>query len=366
MREQTLHRQGGFSLIELLIVMVVGGIVLGAATLAFKNGTDAANMAAGREEALEAARGALNSIARDVSMAGAGLPTGGLALPYGSGTSSSLIACPQTGACYLAGNSYPSGTVNSSTVSNYMYGLIPAPARGIQVGSSGATIPATGQTPDGITVVYEDYAFPLTQYTATFPNTTGTSVNVAAPSSPPAGFPAILSPTGIQVGDLILLQNPIGSAVGEVTGIQAGGGSINFANSDALRINQSAAPNGNIKSLTSTSTVTAARIWAVSYFIQVLAGQPPRLMRQVNGQTAVPVADNIIGMNFTYDLCDSTPLNFAGCATVTDPVGSGYSPNNIYKVNITLMAQSMNSPKSQSTALTTSVMTRNLSYRNRY
>jgi prepilin-type N-terminal cleavage/methylation domain-containing protein len=355
-----MHKERGFSLIELLIVMVVGGIVLGAATMAFKDGTDASNMAAGREDALESARGALNLIAKDVSMAGAGLPTGGLALPYGAGASASLISCPQTGSCYLSGNDYPSGTVNNAAVSNYMYGLIPAPARGIQVGSSSATIPATGATPDGITVIYEDFSC-QDGYTASFPNNTGGSISAV---TVPAGCPTILSPTGIQVGDLILLTNPVGSAVGEVTGIAGGGSTIDFANSDPLEINQSGAPNGNIKYLTSVSSVTAARIWAVSYFIDVQNGQPPRLMRQVSGQTAVPVADNIIGMNFTYDLCDGT--NGPNCATVSDPIAQGYSPNNIYKVNIELMAQSTGTFKSQSTALTTSVMTRNLSYKNRY
>ena len=105
--------------------------------------------------------------------------------------------------------------------------------------------------------------------------------DVAPPANPPAGFPAILSPTGIQVGDLILLNNTRGPAVGEVTGISNAGGRITFADADSLKVNQSGALNGNIKYIVTGSNTVARRIWAVTYFIEVPQnGQPPRLMRQ--------------------------------------------------------------------------------------
>ncbi len=363
-------KRHGFSLIELTVSMAIGLIIMGAATMLFKRGTDVSTTAAQRAEMQDNVRAALNLVARDVSMAGSGLPSGGLALPYNGTATSSHIACPQSGSCYLTAGNYPNGTVGTVTVSNYMYGLIPGPGNGLQAGSPSATVPATGQTPDGITVVYEDYSFPLNQYTASFPvSSTGGSINVAPPSTPPAGFPAILDPTGIKVGDLLLLTNNTNGgsfAAGEVTGINSGGTSISFADGDALNINQSTAPNGNIKYLTGISTVTAVRIYAISYFIQESTdGQPPRLMRQVNGQTAVPVADNIIGLKFTYDVCNGT--NAGACAEITNPIASGYSPNNIYKVNIQIMGQSISTAgKSQSMVLTTSVSTQNMMYKNRY
>jgi prepilin-type N-terminal cleavage/methylation domain-containing protein len=367
MRQKAFRQRRGFSLIELMIGMVVGLIVLGAAIQLFQSGTEVATRATQRSEMQDNVRAALNLISRDVAMAGSGLPSGGLALPYGGTAVSSQFACPQVGACYVAANTYPDGTVGTTAVSNYMYGLIPGPNNGMQVGSPSATIPATGQTPDSITVVYEDYSFPLSQYTASFPaSPDGTSITVSAA---PTGDPAILDPTGIKVGDLLLLNNNANggaSAVGEVTGISGGGTIINFANSDPLKINQSAAPQGNIAYLDGISTLTASRIYAVTYFIQESNdGQPPRLMRQVNGGDAVPVADNIIGMKFTYDVCDGTNPNV--CAAVSDPLAQGYSPNNIYKVNIEIMGQSMGpSGKSQSMVLSTEVSTQNLSFTNRY
>ena len=118
---------------------------------------------------------------------------------------------------------------------------------------------------------------------------------------------------------MILLNNPKGYAVGEVTGIAPNGANtdITFANGDPLNINQSGAAKGNIKYIIPGGNPTATRIWAVTYFVEVPAaatGQPPRLMRQVNGQPPSPVADNIIGLQVTYDVCDGT--NGPGCANI--------------------------------------------------
>ena len=75
-------------------------------------------------------------------------------------------------------------------------------------------------------VVGDTVSFPAT-------NPNGDLIQLAPPAVPPVGFPAIQSPTGLQVGDLILLTNNIGSAVGEVTGIAFGHEhNITFANLD--------------------------------------------------------------------------------------------------------------------------------------
>lgn len=362
----------GFSMVELMVAMALGLIVLGAAAELFKSALTVSAVVTEQADMQQNVRSALNMIAKDVSMAGSGLPSGGVALPYGSGTTASRYGCNQSGTCYLGNHSYPSGTVGLSTVSNYMYGLLPGPNNGMEAGTGISTVPATGQGADSVTVIYVDYSFPLNQYTATFP--TGTSVKFDPPATPPAGFPAILSPTGLNVGDLILLTNNLGSSIGEVTQIaggNGGGATVTFADSDPLNINQSGAPNGSVASISGGTPTVAYRLWAVSYFLEVPNnGQPPRLMRQRNGQTAVPMADNIIGLKFTYDACDST--NTGGpsitCAGLGDPITSGYSPNQIHKVNIQIIGQSVLSQtgKSISMALVSSVSTRSLSFRDRY
>ena len=90
-------------------------------------------------------------------------------------------------------------------------------------------------------------------------------------------------------------------------------------------------------------------------------------MRQVNGNTAQPVADNIIDMQFSYDLCD-TGYAVTTCATTQDPIAAAQSPIQIHKVNIQLMGQSLvsNGKTWQSMQLSSAVSTRNLTFRDRY
>jgi prepilin-type N-terminal cleavage/methylation domain-containing protein len=369
--QPTDSRARGFSLVEMLIAIALGLIVLAATTQLFKHGMDATVLVSQSSEMQQSVRSTLNLIAKDVSMAGSGLPSGGLSLPYGAGATASFFAVDPNKA-WLANNTYPSGIVAGAPVTNFMYGIVPGAGNGMELGGP-ATIAATGQGSDAITIIYVDYAFPLNQYTATFPaaNPNGDVVTLAPPAVPPAGFPAIQSPTGIQVGDLILFNNPKGYAVGEVTGIAPNGVNtdLTFANGDPLNINQSGAAKGNIKYIIPGGNPTATRIWAVTYFVEVPAvvtGQPPRLMRQVNGQPPQPVADNIIGLQVRYDVCDGT--NGPNCSNIPSALTAPFSPSQIHKVNIQIMAQTLVSygNKSRSTVLSTSVSTRSLSFKDRY
>jgi len=362
-------------MVELMVAMAVGLVVVGAGTQLFQSAMSSTMLVTEQAEMQQNVRTSLNLVARDVSMAGSGLPPGGVALPYGANATPSHFACTQGPLCYLTAVNYPTGAVGNVNVSNYMYGIIPGPLDGMQLGGP-ATIPATNITPDAITSIYVDYSFPLNQYTIAFQNLNGTGITATQPANPPVGFPAIVSPTGIVVGDLILLTNSTGSAIGEVSAVAAtagGGGTITFNDGDPLNINQSTAASGNIAyiaTLNANAATVAYRVLAVTYFVQVpgVAGQTPRLMRQVNGQTAVPVADNIIGLNVTYDLCNNTVAGT--CAGVSDPIHNvpSFSPNQIYKVNIQMMGQSVLTlgGKSQSMALATSISARNLSFKNRY
>lgn len=375
MRLHRKTRARGFSMVELMVAMAVGLVVVGAGTQLFQSAMSSTMLVTEQAEMQQNVRTSLNLVARDVSMAGSGLPPGGVALPYGANATPSHFACTQGPLCYLTAVNYPTGAVGNVNVSNYMYGIIPGPLDGMQLGGP-ATIPATNITPDAITSIYVDYSFPLNQYTIAFQNLNGTGITATQPANPPVGFPAIVSPTGIVVGDLILLTNSTGSAIGEVSAVAAtagGGGTITFNDGDPLNINQSTAASGNIAyiaTLNANAATVAYRVLAVTYFVQVpgVAGQTPRLMRQVNGQTAVPVADNIIGLNVTYDLCNNTVAGT--CAGVSDPIHNvpSFSPNQIYKVNIQMMGQSVLTlgGKSQSMALATSISARNLSFKNRY
>jgi hypothetical protein len=89
-------------------------------------------------------------------------------------------------------------------------------------------------------------------------------------------------------------------------------------------------------------------------------------MRQVNGQPPSPVADNIIGFDIRYDMCDGT--NGPNCSGQPNPLLAPFSPSQIHKVNIQVMGQTLTAygNRSRSTVLATSVSTRSLSFKDRY
>jgi prepilin-type N-terminal cleavage/methylation domain-containing protein len=371
--------QRGFTLLELIVASSIGLTVILVMASLFKTGMDTSMKVAQRVETQQNMRAAVQLMTRDISLAGAGLPSGGLQLGTGG---VSKIACNQTSTCYLTGGTYP----NSATgTPNYMYAIEPGYGTGVE---SAATISAApSATNSSITVSYCDYNFPLSNFTFSFTSSTTASVSVINSSVSPNN---ILAPGGLNVGDLLLFlvdtpgTGATGSTTGtslvqnaavvaEITGIPSNS-VIDFATGDALNFNFSSGSN-NLASVATAAAGTSAqvnvcRLEVVSYFLQVPATggtvQTPRLMRQVNGLTAIPVADNIINLQFTYDVINTTTGTVI--ANVQNPIGSGDSPSLIQKVNLWVMGQSLTNDgnRAQSMYLATAVSTRNMSFCNSY
>jgi prepilin-type N-terminal cleavage/methylation domain-containing protein len=369
--------QRGFTLLEFMVASFIGLIVIMAMTQLFRMGMNATFTVTQRAETQQNMRAAIELMTKDISMAGAGLPSGGLQLATAGGNSK--IACNQAGTCYVPADTYPTG--------NFMYGIIPGFGNGVQ---SGAVIPAApAAVNDSITSIYCDYNFSLSNFTFTFPTTTTASVAVVNAAVTPNN---ILAPGGLNVGDLLLIQvstpgngktaqgtsaAQTAAVVAEITGLP-NNLTIDFAGADALNFNQSAASANSLANaitnlgsgLGAGNQVTVCRLYAVTYFLQVPAAggtvQTPRLMRQVNGLNAVPVADNIINVQFSYDVINSVAGTMS--ANQSNPVGAGLSPALIQKVNMWVMGQSLTSGgnKNQSMYLASSVSARNLSFCNSY
>lgn len=354
-------RQHGFSLLEMMIAMSLGLIVIGSTVQLFKMAVDSSRLVVQRTEMQQNMRAAIELMTKDISLAGSGLPDAGIQLPL-NGTVS-RYGCDQT-TCHVPNGTYPS----NGAVPNFMTGILPGYSKGVE---ANATIPyAPGARNDRITVIYADYSFPLNQYWLDFPApaSTGTQLNVNLPFPAPNPVPQqITAAGGIQVGDVIWLSNSVGNAVGEVTAVT--NNSITFADNDALNLNQSAATvTNNIRALNNGTHLTGYRLYVVTYYLTVpVNGELPRLMRQVNGRAPVPVADDIINMQFAYDLFDANtnaldpnqadPLSFPN-----DQLGL------IQKVNISIMGQSLvnNAKNAQSMRLATSVSARNMAFFDRY
>jgi len=329
-----------------------------------------------RAETQQNMRAAIELMTKDLSMAGAGLPSGGLQLANNLGATK--IACNQGGTCYVPADTYPKSGTGAL---NYMTGIIPGFSNGVQNGTVIASAPAAVN--DSITAIYCDYNFPLTNFTFAFPSATTATVGVVNGAVVPNN---ILAPGGLNLGDLLLfiVSTPgtgtgnqgtssaqTAAAVAEITGMP-NNTTITFGPADALNFNQTGANSlaTVAGAFVAGTSITACRLNAVTYFLQVPpAGatvQTPRLMRQVNGLNAVPVADNIINMQFTYDVINSVAGTMS--ANQANPIGAGLSPALIQKVNIWVMGQSLTSVgnKAQSMYLASSVSARNMSFCNSY
>jgi len=140
MKRERTRNAAGFTLIELMISFALALIILASTVQLFKSGVEASTFISQRAELQQNARAAINFISKDISMAGAGLPPGGIQLPSGGAALTARYACDQLGNCYIPNHLYPTG--------NYMYGIIPGPNNGVQ---NGVNIPATGQGADSIT-----------------------------------------------------------------------------------------------------------------------------------------------------------------------------------------------------------------------
>jgi len=226
----------------------------------------------------------------------------------------------------------------------------------------------TGQpATDIISVVQGDTAFPWADYQVAL-NSTSTTGTVTLVSSPPLPVIKLSDQAyGLKTGDLVMLTGKVSgntvSVIGEVTGNVTGTAppySVSFAATDALGFNQSAATSNALVQMKNLTGLSIMRISLITYYISTTTGTPT-LMRQVNGQTPSPVAENVIDLSFNYDTYDDTGtrMNYASPANL----------NQIRKVNIahlTARSEIHGAKGYQTMDIQTSVSARNMSFKNRY
>jgi hypothetical protein len=341
--------QQGLSLMEALVAMLVASIVLAAGSTLVIKALQITDLVMVRAEMQQDGRAAINSILKDLSLSGTGMPIGGVQLPTGTGSTKSLFAC-SGGVCFLRNHFFPG---------NHMYPVLPDPNDGnVQQG-----------TPDALTMVYLDRTLNLG--TSTSINASGSQIDLA-------------NVAGVNIGDLIILSNVHGSAIGMVTNVLANSNALVFANSDPLNINQPGAANGNIAALQDPGpgnkypVTTAARILVISYYLQQSPGPDGtfgndddnwQLMRQVNGQQPVPVMDGVENLQVTYDVYDDTANNSSSTLVTNTKTANG-TPGLIRKVNVVLSARSTRKAGPTKSlihlTLAAAVSPRNLSFRDRY
>ncbi len=394
MRTISKNSHNGFTLIEMMIALGIGVLVLGAAVELFSKSVSLTWAVSQKSELQQDARAASNLLVKDISLAGAGIPTGGVGLPPKSGGGGTgviqVFGCGYVGGqCYLGPNNTAAGIYPTQSpggvITPYVYGVVPGCQAGITI--------AGNPTPtDTITIIYSDNVFPLSDYSTVTIQPGGTSAQFTTANA--ADTPVNNASVGLQNGDLVLFQSTIASASGAttayaiaevttpaITGAGLGPYTVNFGAGDPLKFNYPAAPSGNLRSLLGGTNTVATRIWVITYYLKMTpdplgAGAGiPTLMRQVNGRTPVPVAENTVNLQFTYDTYDSAGNLLAASCDGGQSVG--VTPSQIRTINIAHLTMrnqlsGVNGALGQTTKgyqgvdLQTSISARNLSFSQQY
>ena len=154
----------GFSLIELLVALAVGTLVVGAAVKLFTQGMNATFVVSQRAEMQQDLRATSNLLLKDISLAGAGLPSGDrYRCCHRERANPSMVSLPVASRRTTAfpGAALPTRAPRScGPCLPTLYGLIPGWRLGI-------TVPGSPNPSDVITVVYTDTVFALPCYTVT-------------------------------------------------------------------------------------------------------------------------------------------------------------------------------------------------------
>jgi len=334
----------GITIIEFAITSLLIMVVLGA-TFTVMNSTFLANASAQQTlQTQQAMRVAMDTVAREITMAGTGLP-GAITVPNGTGSISLL----RPG----IGTVLPTAANNLSIVT-------PGEAEGPLI--TGQT---SAQSTDVITIVSASAQSPLWRlsgYTDTAPGTDiSFATNVRAGS------------TQIFVNDVLLFTNNNGSVMGCVTSVSTTVDVASFDDGDACGINQPGAANGNFintmlnPDMTLPPT-TAVRINVVTYYLSAAGSHGhPSLMRATNAQAGEELIEGVEDLQFTYDLFDFA----TGVETANVVPASGFSSSNqIRSVNIMLKGRSPKKLRGTHDfyrfGISSKVTIRNSTFRNRY
>lgn len=372
-----MKKQSGFTLIEFMVAMGITIVALAATMLAFKDATNTNQSVTLKSDLSDNLRAGVNLIEQDLIMAGTGIPTGGIPVPYTPGPATCLGSggAPINRPNLSGGLTFPVCNVSLNAVQP-----------GWQLGPP-ITSPdsAPGANTDLITMLYVDNTLALNSRMVNEP-AQGANPGCPAGSITNNGQTVtfdptciLFSPTGIQInsGDLIMFSNAKGNAIQEVTSV--GGQTLHFASGDGLNLNARTDPQGTMTQLENTNLVggvnvpngsfpptTATRIWMITYYLDnVTDPLHIRLIRRVNWNPGQPVGETIENLQFKYNFVDG----------VTNPSGqpsipTGESESQIRSVDVLLGARSTNAWGQNHTYLRSNFMTqvslRSMAYVSRY
>ena len=331
------RRDAGFTLIEAIIAACLAMVVLSSALGAFNSSMGLADTSRIVSETNHSLQAAMSLMVRDLLQTGQGIPTGGIPLPSGGG--STAVNRPAPGAA-----TFPAA-----------WETLPAIAPGSALGPT-----VLGVQTDIVNIIYRDATINLNQFPLDAIAADGLTATVNAATN-------IGGADGLRAGDIILFTNPNGNAMQTVT--QVAGQVVTMATGDTMNLNQPGAAAGNLLAIADAGVfppTTAVRVTMVSYYVDNTTDPTlPRLVRQVNNGPRLAIALGVENLQFTYDIVDgaTNPIN------VDAPSGSN-SAHQIRKVRLTLAARSIDpgpvTHQFMRNSMATDVGLRSLSYVDRY
>lgn len=389
MPTKTTH-QSGFSLLEIIIAIAITLVITIAGVSALNKVQELSSVIAQRSDMQLNARSAFNYLASDISLAGTGLPFGGVALPvvgvnpptYGSlfSTCCTAFRNDSNGNPFLyaaeGGWSYPP---HLGSIDHLPQPLITVSYLDTDVSTEGGLASASCGPPPVPPMVLDQFwpslVAPFTKSATVTDVAQGVKikfndcVDITDPTDPS---------NALKIGDALLVC-ATNCAVGIITDLP-GGNAVLLKSGDALHLNQPTVALGNIQAMRVAGNypaiISATRIKIVTYFLDPDAGvdgikgtsddgPPFRLMRRVNAGNPVVLAENILDLQVSYDLYDDSSAS----QTAGEQNPLNIVPNLIRNVNLFVTVRSpMPNAKGayQGMSLATSVSPRNLSYHNRY
>jgi len=406
-------RQGGFTLVELLVTMAITTVILGATMTAMTHAINATDLAIQLTSMNNNLRTSMDVMVRDMLQVGQALPSGNVILvPSLAGSTAIKLPGPLLNPVktfYLGAAGVDPDVLPRLTTT--------APGAGTNPPMISAVLPGPGLGPvvngtatDIIVTLSGDSSFDHIRLSC---NTAKTVVcntalavngtNMTVWNGPSNQHGANITNGGaddLRAGDLIMLTRGATSALVMVTTVV--GQTVNFASGgvlDPLNLNQQGAGDGTVKELAASPdadvytppnpmppaaspqplpviATEATRIRMVTYYIDAETDKNrPRLVRRINFGIPTAVAFDVEGLSISYDLVDGdkNPANVRMDAD--DLAGDGdcddaCSPNQIRKINIMLSARSKTKLKGSGqhlrNRLITQVSFRSLAFVDRY
>lgn len=344
-----MKREAGFSLLEMLVAVAILVTIVGACLAALTQGIQATQGVALMADTQENLRAGLNYMVRDLVQAGESIPQGGIPLPN---TAAGVVNINEPSPPTLAYKFPAASTVLPAITPGFGLGL---PTATPDPNNPGGTLFGPNNT-DMITMIYADNSLidntiPATPHTLNefpiFLAASGGNPGCPGGSISANGGTVVFDitcinintgNTGLHAGDLIMFQNANGVSLQCITNVA--GQVVTFAGGDPYNLNQTGLPNNTLPStgVGGYPPTTATRIWMITYYIDSNTNpQRPVLMRQVNFNPPLAVAEVIENLNVTYDIVNALATV---PATNAPQIIAPDTPAQIRKVNLLLAARS--------------------------